>query len=112
VGNSQWYEVDSSINRVCCLITSAAVNNQWKTVNLHATLLAIEIGLSTCEVCMTSSSEDLFSFHHFNIAGCTIMTPTINSNVVQNIATSCKKHILHPKSIYQHSSFIPSGISL
>ena len=100
-----------------CVITSANIDIQHKMVNLYATLQAMEIGFSICEVCESLSSKDLLSLSHFSsLQYCRLHHhDSCYSNVVHDIATSCKQLkclIVQPNSFYQQPSFHPVGISL
>ena len=100
-----------------CLITSTNIDMQHKMVNLYSTLQAMEIGFSICEVCESLSSKDLLSLSHFSsLQYCRLHHhDSCHSNVVHDIATSCKQLkclIVQPNSFYQQPPFHPVGISL
>lgn len=77
----------------CCLITSSVVDNQPEVANLYATLQAIEIGGGGCRICEECNSQDLLCLSHFSfLQYCRLFNHnSYYSNVVQDIATSCKK---------------------
>jgi len=101
----------------CCLITSAAFDNQPKMANLYANLQAIDIGGGGCRICEECNSEDLLCLSHFSsLQYCRLFNhDSYHPNVVQDIATGCKKLkciMVESNVIHEQLRYYPTDILL